>query len=152
MKGVIHLKIHIVQKGETLWEIAELYEVDVEELKQLNSQLSSPDMLMPGMKIKIPSPSKNVKKKKARIEQEEKQANKTEKKIKERENYDTLKPLKTPHLSVEPLTTQTNQSDKKQEKVLNMGNKKESKQKQQEYSMPMSTMPVYPNMVPSSPY
>jgi len=55
------LKIHIVQKGDTLWELAKEYDVDFEELKQLNSHLSSPDMIMPGMKIKIPSTKKPVK-------------------------------------------------------------------------------------------
>lgn len=61
LRGVKHLKIHIVQKGDTLWEIAKQYGVDIEELKELNSHLSSPDMIMPGMKIKIPSSSKQVK-------------------------------------------------------------------------------------------
>lgn len=56
------MKIHIVQKGDTLWELSKQYGVDFEELKQANSQLSSPDMIMPGMKIKIPSTSKTVKK------------------------------------------------------------------------------------------
>lgn len=56
------MKIHIVQKGDTLWEIAKQYGVDFEQLKQANSQLASPDMIMPGMKIKIPSLSKHVKK------------------------------------------------------------------------------------------
>ncbi|WP_404453664.1 SafA/ExsA family spore coat assembly protein [Oceanobacillus kapialis] len=55
------MKIHIVQKGDTLWELSKKYGVDFEELKQMNSQLSSPDMIMPGMKIKIPSSSKAVK-------------------------------------------------------------------------------------------
>ncbi|WBX79028.1 SafA/ExsA family spore coat assembly protein [Virgibacillus salarius] len=41
------MKIHIVQKGDTLWEISQQYGVDFEELKQLNSQISSPDMIMP---------------------------------------------------------------------------------------------------------
>ncbi|MFU0791964.1 SafA/ExsA family spore coat assembly protein [Virgibacillus proomii] len=57
------MKIHIVQKGDTMWEIAQQYGVDFEELKQLNSQISSPDMIMPGMKIKIPGSSKAVKQK-----------------------------------------------------------------------------------------
>lgn len=54
------MKIHIVQKGDTLWEIAKNYGVDFEELKQINSHISSPDMIMPGMKIKIPSSAKAV--------------------------------------------------------------------------------------------
>lgn len=56
------MKIHIVQKGDTLWELSKEYGVDFEELKQMNSQISSPDMIMPGMKITIPSSKKAVKK------------------------------------------------------------------------------------------
>ena len=44
----MNLKIHIVQKGDTMGEIAQQYGVDFEELKQLNNQISSPDMIMPG--------------------------------------------------------------------------------------------------------
>lgn len=54
------MKIHIVQKGDTLWEIAKKYHVDFEELKELNSHLATPDMIMPGMKIRIPTHSKKV--------------------------------------------------------------------------------------------
>ena len=48
------MKIHIVQKGDTLWKLAKKYGVSFDELKKLNSQLSNPDLLMPGMKLKIP--------------------------------------------------------------------------------------------------
>ncbi|MFS0780777.1 SafA/ExsA family spore coat assembly protein [Bacillus sp. 1P06AnD] len=51
------MKIHIVQKGDTLWKLAKKYGVSFEELKKSNSQLSNPDMIMPGMKIKIPGGS-----------------------------------------------------------------------------------------------
>ena len=54
------VKIHIVQKGDTLWKLAKKYGVDFEALKKLNSQLSNPDMIMPGMKLKIPSTGKNT--------------------------------------------------------------------------------------------
>ncbi|WP_281975926.1 SafA/ExsA family spore coat assembly protein [Halobacillus litoralis] len=56
------MRIHIVQKGDTLWKIAEKYGVDFEELKSVNTQLSNPDMIMPGMKIKVPQGKKQVKK------------------------------------------------------------------------------------------
>ncbi|WP_052345805.1 SafA/ExsA family spore coat assembly protein [Paucisalibacillus sp. EB02] len=56
------MKIHIVQKGDTLWELSKKYGVDFEALKSANSQLSSPDMIMPGMKIRIPTTAKMVKK------------------------------------------------------------------------------------------
>ena len=59
----VQLKIHIVQKGDTLWEIAKQYGVDFNELKNLNTQLSNPELIMPGMKIKIPGESKAVKNK-----------------------------------------------------------------------------------------
>lgn len=55
------MKIHIVQKGDTLWKIAKQYNVDFEQLKRLNTQLSNPEMIMPGMKIKIPSQSSPAK-------------------------------------------------------------------------------------------
>jgi len=56
------LKIHIVQKGDTLWEIAQKYDVDFDTLVQLNAHLASPEMIMPGMKIKIPTNAKTIKK------------------------------------------------------------------------------------------
>ncbi|HEY4553835.1 MAG TPA: SafA/ExsA family spore coat assembly protein, partial [Bacillaceae bacterium] len=56
------MKIHIVQKGDTLWKIAKKYGVNFEELKKMNSQLSNPDMIMPGMKVKVPSAGGSVKK------------------------------------------------------------------------------------------
>ncbi|HYK74000.1 MAG TPA: SafA/ExsA family spore coat assembly protein, partial [Pseudoneobacillus sp.] len=56
------MKIHIVQKGDTLWKIAKKYGVNFEELKKMNSQLSNPDMIMPGMKIKVPTSGGSVKK------------------------------------------------------------------------------------------
>ncbi|PFK30109.1 hypothetical protein COI93_22870, partial [Bacillus cereus] len=56
------MKIHIVQKGDTLWKIAKKYGVDFETLKKANTQLSNPDLIMPGMKIKVPSSSVHVKK------------------------------------------------------------------------------------------
>ncbi|ANB57672.1 spore coat assembly SafA domain protein [Anoxybacillus sp. B7M1] len=56
------MKIHIVQKGDTLWKIAQKYGVDFEQLKHLNGQLSNPDLIMPGMKIKIPTAGVPVKK------------------------------------------------------------------------------------------
>ncbi len=49
------MRIHIVQKGDTLWNIAKKYGVDFTELKQANTQLANPDLIMPGMKIKVPT-------------------------------------------------------------------------------------------------
>src|SRR3954447_6225719 len=58
----IRVKIHIVQKGDTLWKIAKKYGVNFEELKKMNSQLSNPDMIMPGIKIKVPTTGGSIKK------------------------------------------------------------------------------------------
>ena len=49
------MKIHIVQKGDTMWKLAEKYGVDFEALKKVNSHIADPDMIMPGMKIKVPT-------------------------------------------------------------------------------------------------
>lgn len=54
------MKIHIVQKGDTLWNLSKQYNVDFQALKAANSQLANPDMIMPGMKIKIPVAKKHV--------------------------------------------------------------------------------------------
>ncbi|MCL6571600.1 MAG: SafA/ExsA family spore coat assembly protein [Bacillus sp. (in: Bacteria)] len=56
------MKIHIVQKGDTLWKIAKKYGVNFEEMKKMNSQLSNPDMIMPGMKVKVPTSGGTIKK------------------------------------------------------------------------------------------
>ena len=61
VKGENGLKIHIVQKGDTLWKIAKAYDVDLEALKNMNHHIASPDMIMPGMKIKIPSKTESNK-------------------------------------------------------------------------------------------
>ncbi|MGC5327966.1 SafA/ExsA family spore coat assembly protein [Brevibacillus sp. SYSU BS000544] len=50
-----YVKIHTVQKGDTLWKIAKQYNVDFKELLRVNSQIKNPDRIMPGMKVKIPS-------------------------------------------------------------------------------------------------
>jgi spore coat assembly protein SafA len=49
------VKIHIAQKGDTMWKIAEEYGVDFQELLRANSQLKNPDRISPGVKIKLPA-------------------------------------------------------------------------------------------------
>lgn len=46
---------HTVVRGDTMWKIAVKYEVGVSELISANPQLSNPDLIYPGQKIKIPS-------------------------------------------------------------------------------------------------
>ncbi|SFE26976.1 SafA/ExsA family spore coat assembly protein [Alteribacillus iranensis] len=56
------MQIHIVQKGDTLWNLSQQYGVNFEELKKANTHLADPDKIMPGMKIKIPAKGVPVKK------------------------------------------------------------------------------------------
>ncbi|TGV22659.1 SafA/ExsA family spore coat assembly protein, partial [Mesorhizobium sp. M00.F.Ca.ET.186.01.1.1] len=51
------MRIHIVQKGDSMWKIAKRYGVDYKELLRLNSQIKTPDTLYPGARIKIPTKS-----------------------------------------------------------------------------------------------
>lgn len=48
------MKIHIAQKGDTLWSIAKKYSISFEDVEKANTQLSSPGAIYPGMKIKVP--------------------------------------------------------------------------------------------------
>ena len=47
------IKTHTIQPGEALWEIAERYGVDVEDLIELND-IEDPDHLIPGEELKLP--------------------------------------------------------------------------------------------------
>lgn len=118
MRGVwFDLKIHIVQKGDTIWDIAQKYGVDFEQVKDLNPQLSSPDMIMPGMKIKIPSTTKQVKKEGVHPK---------EKPIKEQQ---------VPHKPIQKIPEDDHQKPKEVQI---------KKPKHHEKEMPI--MPEYPNM------
>lgn len=56
------MKIHIVQRGDTLWSIAEKHQVSFEEVKKLNAHLANPEMIVPGMKIKLPDTTMPIEK------------------------------------------------------------------------------------------
>ncbi|GAB4073311.1 spore coat assembly protein SafA [Barrientosiimonas marina] len=120
------MKIHIVQKGDTLWEIAQQYGVDFNELKQLNPQISSPDMIMPGMKIKIPASSKPVKNEGA----QQKNVSKAEPKPAAEELYQDSSPKPMPFIQ---------EDDSESPKEM----KPKMPQKQ-------SSMPAYPQMPSTS--
>jgi len=49
------MKIHVVRKGDTLYDIAQKYGVDLDVLIAANPQIDDPDVLMIGQKIRIPS-------------------------------------------------------------------------------------------------
>lgn len=46
-----------MQKDETLWKIAQKYGVSLDDVIAANPQISNPEMIMPGMKIKVPTTS-----------------------------------------------------------------------------------------------
>lgn len=54
------MKIHIVQNGDTLYLLAKSYKVELANLIESNPQLANPDILMPGMKITIPTNKKQI--------------------------------------------------------------------------------------------
>lgn len=101
------MKIHIVQKGDTLYKIAHAYGVSLEELMEMNQHLSDPNMLMPGMKIHIPA---NTDKVAEQAKKETKQAKKMEKtapQVTERRprhhvEMDDQRPHKVPSLQERP--------------------------------------------------
>lgn len=53
-EGRKKVRIHIVQKGDTLWKIAKEYGISFEDLKRLNVHLANPDYIVPGMEIILP--------------------------------------------------------------------------------------------------
>ncbi|RPF55508.1 LysM peptidoglycan-binding domain-containing protein [Aquisalibacillus elongatus] len=48
------MKIHVVQKGETIRDIANEYDLSIEELKEMNRHIDFNQDLMPKMKVKVP--------------------------------------------------------------------------------------------------
>lgn len=60
MRGVLILKIYIVQKGDTFQKIAQEYDVDMNVLIRVNPQIAKPEMILPGMKMKVPQKRKQV--------------------------------------------------------------------------------------------
>ena len=50
------MKIHIVKKGDTMYQIAKKYNVSLEDLIKANPEIANPDVIDVGMKIKIPAP------------------------------------------------------------------------------------------------
>ncbi|EFM09322.1 Peptidoglycan-binding lysin domain protein [Paenibacillus curdlanolyticus YK9] len=49
------MKIHIVKRGDTLYLIAQKYNVSVDEILKLNPSITNADVIDVGMKVKIPS-------------------------------------------------------------------------------------------------
>ncbi|MCG7410224.1 LysM peptidoglycan-binding domain-containing protein [Paenibacillus sp. ACRRX] len=49
------MKIHIVKKGESLYSLSQKYGVSLDTLISMNPQLSDPNKLDVGMKVKVPS-------------------------------------------------------------------------------------------------
>ena len=54
------MRIHIIQKGDTLSEIAKQYDIDYETLVKSNPQIANPEIIVPGMKLQIPQQMKKI--------------------------------------------------------------------------------------------
>ena len=54
------MKIHMVKQGDSLYLIAKKYNVSLEEIIKANPDISNPDAIEVGMKVKIPSPPKSA--------------------------------------------------------------------------------------------
>jgi morphogenetic protein associated with SpoVID len=54
------VKIHIVKQGDTLYLIAQKYNVSLEDIVKANPEISNPDAIDVGMKVKIPSQPKTA--------------------------------------------------------------------------------------------
>ncbi|MEC0247744.1 LysM peptidoglycan-binding domain-containing protein [Paenibacillus chitinolyticus] len=48
------MKIHMVKKGDSLYKIAQKYNVDLDKLIEANPQIANPDQINVGEKVKIP--------------------------------------------------------------------------------------------------
>ncbi|UTR07834.1 LysM domain-containing protein [Alkalihalobacillus sp. LMS6] len=89
------MRIHIVQKGETVGKLADKYDLSAKQIKQANHTITNPEMLMPGMKVKIPSPTVAVRKEKT-VKKEEKPVTSKKEKI---------QPLKNPKTNASEIQT-----------------------------------------------
>lgn len=49
---------HIIKKGETLWSIAQHYDLTLAELLAANPQINDPNNVMPGMRLFLPENAK----------------------------------------------------------------------------------------------
>ncbi|GGA36725.1 LysM peptidoglycan-binding domain-containing protein [Paenibacillus physcomitrellae] len=54
------MKIHMVKEGDTLYELSKKYNVPLQTLIDANPQITNPDVLMIGDKVKIPSSAVTV--------------------------------------------------------------------------------------------
>ncbi|WNR45864.1 LysM peptidoglycan-binding domain-containing protein [Paenibacillus roseipurpureus] len=54
------MKIHIVKKGDTLYELAKKYQTTLDQIIALNPHIADPNKIDIGMKVKIPSGPKHV--------------------------------------------------------------------------------------------
>ncbi|MBP1156564.1 MULTISPECIES: LysM peptidoglycan-binding domain-containing protein [unclassified Paenibacillus] len=54
------MKIHIVKKGDSLYELSQKYNVELDKLIAANPQIQDPNVLDIGMKVKIPNTPKPI--------------------------------------------------------------------------------------------
>ncbi|MFC4769667.1 SafA/ExsA family spore coat assembly protein [Effusibacillus consociatus] len=54
------MKVHVVQKGDTLWKIAKMHGVPLASVIAANPQIADPDKINVGMKVNVPTEGENV--------------------------------------------------------------------------------------------
>lgn len=52
--------VYVVQPGDSMWKIAEKYQVGVKEIIDANKQITNPNLIYPGQKINIPSVDQTI--------------------------------------------------------------------------------------------
>ncbi|WP_176222189.1 LysM peptidoglycan-binding domain-containing protein [Tuberibacillus sp. Marseille-P3662] len=123
------MKIYVVQKGDTMYEIAQKHGIALETVKKANPQIKNPDNLQPGMKLKIPSTSKAVKKEKPKKEQPKKEQPKKEQPKKEQPKKE--QPKKEQPKKEQPKKEQPKKEQPKKEQPKKEQPKKEQPKKEQ---------------------
>lgn len=58
VKPIPTVTVYIVQKGDTLFKIAQRFGVTVEDILRANPEIKDPNLIFPGQKILIPAPPK----------------------------------------------------------------------------------------------
>lgn len=153
------MKIHIVQKGDTLWNIAKKYNVDFDELKNLNNQLSNPDMIYPGMKIKIPSSTTMVQQAQSYKEQPIKEQPLKEHPMKEQPAHmkeEVVQVIEQPQIKTYPISPTNIHQDIYQIDLVNVVNEKEQTPQQtaakpKPMPKPVKIPEVKPTVPPAKP-
>lgn len=114
-KEVYALKIHIVKKGDTLYELSKKYNVDLNKIIEMNPQIADPNVIDVGDKIKIPTAPSSIGMNNLPKKAWDKATKKMEEtKIKITEPIKKIEPIK----SITPNTPKTSKTEDKKEDLF----------------------------------